>query len=72
MMLYLFEFFIDKRKNSKKIPLALNLTCSFNNDGKFDTIFGGHNEYQFKDVMPIASHSYVREIIAHGDSRKTS
>jgi hypothetical protein len=59
-MLYLFEFFIDR---TKKIPLELDFTCAFNNDGKFDAIFGGHNQYQFKKVSPVVGHSYVREII---------
>jgi hypothetical protein len=59
-MLYLFEFFVDKKK---MIPLELDLTCAFNNDGKFDAIFDGHNQYQFKEIIPTVGHSYVREII---------
>jgi hypothetical protein len=65
-MLYLFEFFID---TTEKIPLELDLTCSFNNDGKFDAIFGGHNQYQFKKILPVVGHSYVREIIVNPTTR---
>lgn len=61
------QFFIDKRK---RIPLELDLTRTFNNDGKFDAIFAGHNQYQFKDVTPIIGHSYVRETIADALARK--
>jgi hypothetical protein len=42
-MLYLLEIF-----NKQNIPAELNLICSFNNDGKFDAIFNGVNQYQFK------------------------
>jgi hypothetical protein len=68
-MLYLFEFFIGP-KLKKHIPIELDLTCAFNNDGKFDAIFGGHNQYQFKNVFPTVGHSYVREIIANPIARK--
>jgi hypothetical protein len=57
-MLYLLELF-----NRQNIPAELNLICSFNNDGKFDAIFNGVNRYQFKQISPIAGHSYIRQII---------
>src|ERR1051325_9853207 len=58
-MLYLLEFFID---NTKKIPVELDLICSFNNDGKFNAVFGGHNQHEFS-IFPKVGHSYVREIV---------
>ena len=57
-MLYLLELF-----NIQNIPAELNLICSFNNDGKFDAIFNGVNQYQFKQIFPIVGHSYIRQII---------
>ena len=57
-MLYLLELF-----NRQNIPAELNLICSFNNDGKFDAIFNGVNQYQFKQISPIVGHSYIRQII---------
>jgi hypothetical protein len=57
-MLYLLELF-----NIQNIPAELNLICSFNNDGKFDAIFNGVNQYQFKQISPIVGHSYTRQII---------
>jgi hypothetical protein len=57
-MLYLLEIF-----NRQNIPAELNLICSFNNDGKFDAIFNGVNQYQFKQISPIVGHSYIRQII---------
>jgi len=57
-MLYLLELF-----NKQNIPLELNLICSFNDDGKFHAIFGGINQYEFKQIKPIVGHSYFREII---------
>jgi hypothetical protein len=57
-MLYLLELF-----NSQNTPAELNLICSFNNDGKFDAILNGVNQYQFKQIFPIVGHSYVRQII---------
>src|ERR687885_2043393 len=57
-MLYLLEIF-----NRQNIPAELNLICSFNNDGKFDAIFNGVNQYQFKQIFPIVGHSYIRQII---------
>jgi hypothetical protein len=57
-MLYLLELF-----NSQDIPAELNLICSFNNDGKFDAIFNGVNQYQFKQIFPIVGHSYLRQIV---------
>jgi hypothetical protein len=58
-MIYLLEVF-NKQNN---IPAELNLICSFNNDGKFDAIFNGVNQYQFKQILPIVGHSYLRQII---------
>lgn len=40
-MLYLLELF-----NRQNIAVELNLIFSFNNDGKFDAIFNGVNQYQ--------------------------
>lgn len=57
-MLYLLELF-----NKQNIPLELNLICSFNDDGKFHAIFGGVNQYEFKEIRPIIGHSYLRQII---------
>jgi hypothetical protein len=58
-MLYLFEFFIDR---SKQVPLELDLTCAFDDDGLFIAIFNGCNQYEFKTMKPAVGHSYVREI----------
>ena len=57
-MLYLLELF-----NRQNIPLELNLICSFNDDGKFHAIFGGRNQYEFRQIPPIVGHSYLRHII---------
>lgn len=57
-MLYLLEFF-----NKQKIAIELNLICSFNDDGKFHAIFGGVNQYEFKQIRPVVRHSYLRQII---------
>ena len=57
-MLYLLEVF-----NIQNIAVELNLICSFNNDGKFDAIFNGVNQYQFKEIQPMVGHSYLRQII---------
>jgi hypothetical protein len=57
-MLYLLELF-----NKQKIAIELNLICSFNDDGKFHAIFGGVNQYEFKQIRPIVNHSYLRQII---------
>jgi hypothetical protein len=57
-MLYLLELF-----NIQNIAVELNLICSFNNDGKFDAIFNGVNQYQFKQIQPLVGHSYLRQII---------
>ncbi len=57
-MLYLLELF-----NRQNIAIELNLICSFNDDGKFHAIFNGSNRYQFKDIVPIVNHSYLRQII---------
>jgi hypothetical protein len=57
-MLYLLELF-----NIENIAVELNLICSFNNEGKFDAIFNGVNQYQFKEIQPIVGHSYLRQII---------
>ena len=64
-MLYLLEVF-----NKQNIPAELNLICSFNNDGKFDAVFSGTNQYQFKQIVPVVSHSYLRQIILN--SKKQS
>jgi hypothetical protein len=57
-MLYVLELF-----NKQKIAIELNLICSFNDDGKFHAIFGGVNQYEFKQIRPIAGYSYLRQII---------
>ena len=63
-MLYLLELF-----NTQNIPAELNLICSFNNDGKFDAIFNGVNQYQFKQISPIVGHSYIRQIIMNSQKQ---
>jgi hypothetical protein len=63
-MLYLLESF-----NEQNIPIELNLICSFNNDGKFDAIFNGVNQYQFKQILPIVGHSYLRQIITNSQKQ---
>jgi hypothetical protein len=57
-MLYLLEIF-----NLQNIAVELNLICSFNDNGKFHAIFKGVNQYEFKEIMPIVGHSYLRQII---------
>lgn len=57
-MLYLLELF-----NKQNTALELNLICSFNDNGKFHAIFGGVNQYEFKEIRPIVGHSYLRQII---------
>jgi hypothetical protein len=66
-MLYLLEIF-----NTQNIPAELNLICSFNNDGKFDAIFNGINQYQFKRITPIVGHSYLRQIIMNSQKQSIS
>ena len=66
-MLYLLEIF-----NKQNIPAELNLICSFNNDGKFDAIFNGVNQYQFKQITPVAGHSYLRQIIMNSQKQSIS
>lgn len=56
-MLYLLELF-----NKQRVPVELNLICSFNDDGKFHAIFEGRNRYEFK-IKPMIGHSYQRQII---------
>ena len=59
-MLYLFELFVDKRRN---VPLELNIICQFDNQNYFEAIFGGHNQYRFTKILPEVGHSYKRQII---------
>ena len=59
-MLYLFELFVDKKRN---IPLELNIICQFDNQNYFEAIFGGHNQYRFRKVLPEVGHAYNRKII---------
>jgi len=66
-MLYLLEIF-----NKQNIPAELNLICSFNNDGKFDAIFNGVNQYQFKQITPVAGHSYLRQIVMNSQKQVIS
>jgi hypothetical protein len=66
-MLYLLEIF-----NKQNIPAELNLICSFNNDGKFDAIFNGVNQYQFKHISPIIGHSYLRQIVMNSQKQSVS
>ena len=63
-MLYLFEFFIDKKRN---VPLELDLICQFDNQNYFEAIFGGHNQYRFTEVLPEVGHPYKREILLNPD-----
>lgn len=62
-MLYLLEFYLD----AKEIPVELDLVCSFDDDDELNAVFGGNNQYAFK-IPPIVGHSYVREIMADGNS----
>ena len=64
-MLYLLEIF-----NSQNIASELNLICQFDNQDYFEAIFDGVNRYRFKQVLPIISHSYLRQIIMN--SQKNS
>jgi hypothetical protein len=57
-MLYVLELF-----NIENVAVELNLICSFNNEGKFDAIFNGVNQFQFKEIQPTVGHSYLRQII---------
>jgi hypothetical protein len=66
-MLYLLELF-----NTQNIPAELNLICSFNNDGKFDAIFNGVNQYQFKQISPVVGHLYTRQIIMNSQKEYIS
>lgn len=66
-MLYLLELF-----NRKNIAAELNLICSFNNDGKFDAIFNGVNQHQFKNIQPLEGHSYMRQIILNSEMKSVS
>ena len=65
-MLYMFELFIDKRRN---VPLELDIICQFDNQNYFEAIFGGHNQYRFTNVLPEVGHSYKREIIVDPKDR---
>ena len=66
-MLYLLELF-----NRQNIAVELNLICSFNNNGKFDAIFNGVNQYQFKNIQPLVGHSYMRQIIFNSERKSIS
>jgi hypothetical protein len=63
-MLYLLELF-----NKQNLALELDLICSFNDDGKFHAIFGGVNQYEFKEIRPVVGHSYLRQIIMSPTTR---
>ena len=64
-MLYLLEIF-----NNQNIASELNLICQFDNQDYLEAIFDGVNRYRFKQVLPIVSHSYLRQIIMN--SQKNS
>ena len=66
-MLYVLEIF-----NTQNIPVKLNLICSFNNDGKFDAIFNGVNQYQFKRITSVVGHSYLRQIVMNPQQQAIS
>jgi hypothetical protein len=66
-MLYLLELF-----SKQNIAIELNLICSFNNNGKFDAIFNGVNQYQFKNIHPSVGHSYMRQIIFNNIEKSIS
>ncbi len=66
-MLYLLELF-----NRQNIAVELNLICSFNNEGKFDAIFNGVNQHQFKNIQPLEGHSYMRQIILNAEMNSVS
>jgi hypothetical protein len=71
-MLYLLEFYIDK---FNQIPVELDLTCSFNDNGKFVAIFGGQDQlttalqYPFEKIVPTVGHSYRRQILIDAHKR---
>ena len=58
--------------NRQNIAVELNLICSFNNNGKFDAIFNGVNQYQFKNIQPLVGHSYMRQIIFNSERKSIS
>ena len=58
--------------NRQNIAVELNLICSFNNNGKFDAIFNGVNQYQFKNIQPSVGHSYMRQIIFNSERKSIS
>ena len=62
-MIYLLELFVD---SPKKVPLELDLFCQFDNKNYFEAVFGGHNQYRFRNIVPQISHSYHREIMTDG------
>lgn len=64
-MLYLLELFDSGATNNNPRPIELNLICQFNEHDNFWAIFAGVNRYKFTKVVPIVSHSYLREIILH-------
>jgi hypothetical protein len=58
--------------NNDSNTTTLNLICSFNNDVKFDAIFNGVNQYQFKQISPIVGHSYLRQIVMNYQKQSIS
>jgi hypothetical protein len=58
-MNYMLEFFID---SFKEVAVELDLTCSFNDNGKFTGIYGGADQYTFQQIVPVVGHSYRRQI----------
>lgn len=65
-MLYLLELYVDK---FNRIPAELNLTCSFNGNGKFVAIFGGQDQYIFEKTVPTVGRSYKRQILIDQNKR---
>jgi hypothetical protein len=67
-MIYMLELFLDKQRR-EPVPVELDLMCSSVDNGQFNTVFAGVNQYPFKDILPAIGHSYIREIIADPESK---
>jgi hypothetical protein len=66
-MIYLFELFVYDMQ--RKGAIELDLFCEFDNDIFFEAVFGGHNLYSFRKILPAIGNSYQREIILDRHNR---
>ncbi|MGC1930343.1 MAG: hypothetical protein WA667_15320 [Candidatus Nitrosopolaris sp.] len=66
-MPYLLELF-----NIQNVALELNLICQFDSQDYFEAIFQGVNQYRFRQILPIVSHSYLRQIIMNSQKQTIS